>query len=186
MFATDPLWLCVGGLLAGVVFGGLLQKGQVAKYATIVGQFLLVDWTVAQVMGTAIAVGALGVYAMLGLGMIDNLQVKPAFLLANALGGLIFGVGMTTVGYCPGTGMAAVAEGSRHARWAALGMVVGAGLYAAIYPVLATTALFSRADLGKVTLMDVTGLPVVFYLVLLAGGAVAGAALLTRMQRAET
>jgi hypothetical protein len=184
MFATDPLWLCVGGLLAGVAFGVLLQKGQVAKYATIVGQFLLVDWTVAQVMGTAIVTGAIGVYAMLALGMIDHLQVKPAFLLANALGGLVFGAGMTTVGYCPGTGMAAVAEGSRHARWAALGMVTGAGLYTAVYPALTHTMLFAVGDLGKVTVPDVTGVPVVVYLAVLAIGALAGAFALQHLKRA--
>lgn len=186
MFAIDPLWLCVGGLLAGVAFGVLLQKGQVAKYATIVGQFLLVDWTVAQVMGTAIVTGAIGIYAMLFFGMLDQLQVKPAFLLANAIGGLVFGVGMTTVGYCPGTGMAAVAEGSRHARWAALGMLVGAGLYTFAYPALSQTALFTTADLGKVTLPDVTGVPAGVYLVVLAAGAIGGAFALARMQRTET
>ena len=48
------------GLLTGVVFGFLLQKGQVAKHAVIVGQLLFRDWTVAKIMGTAVAVGTVG------------------------------------------------------------------------------------------------------------------------------
>ncbi len=46
------------GLLTGIIFGFLLQRGHVAKYRTILGQLLLRDWTVVKVMGTAIVVGA--------------------------------------------------------------------------------------------------------------------------------
>ena len=49
------------GLVTGVAFGFLLQKGQVTKFRVIVGQLLLRDWTVAKIMGTAVAVGAIGV-----------------------------------------------------------------------------------------------------------------------------
>jgi hypothetical protein len=61
--APDKLLL---GLVTGVVFGVLLQKGRVAKFPVIVGQFLLKDWTVAKIMGTAVVVGAVGVYALAG------------------------------------------------------------------------------------------------------------------------
>ena len=54
------------GLVTGVAFGFLLQKGRVAKFPVIVGQFLLKDWTVVKVMATAVAVGAVGVYALVG------------------------------------------------------------------------------------------------------------------------
>jgi hypothetical protein len=40
------------GFLTGVLFGFLLQKGRVAKFEVIVGQFLLRDWTVVKTMGT--------------------------------------------------------------------------------------------------------------------------------------
>ncbi len=46
------------GLLTGIAFGVLLQKGRVAKFAVIVGQFLLKDWTVVKIMGTAVVVGS--------------------------------------------------------------------------------------------------------------------------------
>jgi hypothetical protein len=156
MFTADPLPTLLAGLAVGVVFGFLLQKGQVTRYATIVGQFLLVDHTVLRIMLTAIVVGAVGVWGMLALGWIEHLHVKPALLAANATGGLIFGVGMASLGYCPGTGVGAAAEGSRHAWFGVTGMVFGALAYAFAYPAL-ERGFLHVGDLGKVTFADLTG-----------------------------
>ena len=49
------------GLLTGIAFGFLLQKGRVAKYQTILAQLLLKDWTVLKIMMTAVVVGSIGV-----------------------------------------------------------------------------------------------------------------------------
>jgi uncharacterized protein len=155
MFDTPTL--IIGGILTGLVFGFVLQKGHVTRYSTIVGQFLFADFTVLKIMLTAIVTGAIGIYAMHSLGMIANLSVKPALLAANALGGLIFGVGMAIAGYCPGTGVAAIGEGSRHAIPAVLGMIVGAGVFAEVYPFLQSN-LMKWADYKKVTLANITGL----------------------------
>ena len=56
----EPVKLLLG-LITGIVFGFLLQKGQVAKFQAILGQLLLKDLTVLKIMATAIAVGAIGV-----------------------------------------------------------------------------------------------------------------------------
>lgn len=162
----DKPFLIVGGLLTGVVFGFLLQKGQVAKYRVILGQFLFTDYTVLKIMLTAIVVGAVGVWGMLQLGMIQHLHVKPAVLAANGMGGLIFGLGMALLGYCPGTGVAAMGEGSRHARWGFAGMILGAAAFALVFPSLekgfmklgeVSVAVGDQVN-NKVTLADVTGL----------------------------
>ncbi|RPH92449.1 MAG: YeeE/YedE family protein, partial [Lysobacterales bacterium] len=50
------------GLLFGIVFGFLLQKGGVAKHEVLMGQFFLTDFTVIKVMLTAIIVGMLGIF----------------------------------------------------------------------------------------------------------------------------
>lgn len=181
MFGIDSPFLMIGGLLAGFVFGVLLQRGGVATYRVIVGQFLLVDYTVAKVMFTAIVVGGLGVYGMLALGWIDALMVKPAYLVGVGLGGLIFGVGMTGLGYCPGTGVAAFAAGSRHAAWGLLGGVFGAGLYTWLYPYIEGNVL-KMADLGKVTLPQLLGVPPFAILGLLVVVAVVVFALITRWE----
>ena len=88
------------GLLIGVLFGVLLQKGRVAKFPVIVGQFILKDWTVVKIMGTAVVVGSVGVYALVASGH-ANLHVKPFLLGGVLLGGVCFGVGMAVFGYCP-------------------------------------------------------------------------------------
>jgi len=158
MLQFDTTTMIVGGILTGLVFGILLQRAHVARHTTIVSQFLFTDFTVLKVMLSAIVVGGIGVYAMLGMGMIEHLHVKSATLAANGLGGLIFGVGMAVLGYCPGTAVAAIGEGSRDAIYGLLGMVVGAGIYAEVYPFIQSN-LLKFGDVGKITLASATNTP---------------------------
>jgi hypothetical protein len=176
MFDTpDKLAL---GLLTGVIFGFLLHKGRVTRFRTIVDQFLLKDFTVLKVMLTAVVVGGIGVYAMHGWDW-AALHVKPLILGGTVAGGLIFGVGMALLGYCPGTGVAAIAQGSRHAIFGVLGMLAGAGLYAEVHPLMKAT-LLNIGDYGKITLNDVTGLSP---WVLLAGLALGASVLFVALER---
>ncbi len=143
------------GLLIGIVFGVLLQKGQVAKFSVIVGQFVLKDWTVVKIMGTAVVVGSVGVYALVALGHAD-LHVKPLLLGGVLLGGVCFGVGMVVLGYCPGTGVAACGEGKPDAMVGVLGMLAGALAFVAAWPAL-QPVIKGLGDMGKITLPSVTG-----------------------------
>lgn len=189
----DTPGLIIGGLVTGVVFGFLLQKGQVAKYRVIVGQFLFTDYTVLKIMLTAIVVGAVGVWGMLQLGMIQHLHVKPAILAANAVGGLIFGLGMALLGYCPGTGVAAMGEGSRHARWGFAGMILGAAAFAAVFPSLekgfmklGEVAVTTGDKVNnKVTLTDITGISPWVYIAALAVISLVVFALIGRWERQQ-
>lgn len=149
----EPVKLLLG-LLTGIVFGFLLQKGQVAKYRVILGQLLLKDWTVAKIMATAIAVGAIGVYVLVALGA-ASLHVKPAALGSVLLGATLFGIGLALFGYCPGTSVAASGEGRRDARVGVLGMLLGAGAYVALHPALQGVEK-ALPNWGKVTLPQVT------------------------------
>jgi len=151
-FFADPKTLLMGAI-TGLVFGFLLQKGGVTRYNVIVNQFRFKDFTVLKTMLTAIVVGAIGIYAMLQFGMIKGLQLKGAELAMNAGGGLIFGVGMVLLGYCPGTALAAVGQGSRDAAIGIVGALVGAAVYAEAYPLLAK-ALQPIGNLGKITIAD--------------------------------
>lgn len=141
------------GAITGLVFGFLLQKGSVTRYNVIVNQFRFKDFTVLKTMLTAIVVGAIGIYAMLQLGMIKGLQVKNAELAMNALGGVVFGIGMVLLGYCPGTALAAIGQGSRDAAVGVGGALVGAAVYAEAYPFLARV-LQPIGNLGKITFAD--------------------------------
>jgi len=185
-FLADASTL-VQGLVAGLVFGFLLQRGAVGSYETIVEQFLLRDHTMLRVMLSAIVVGGLAVYGLDALGLVPGLHVKTADFAAIGLGGAIFAVGMVLLGYCPGTGLVAAAEGARDARHGLFGMLVGAALFAEVAgPVRAGLAdlLGDTAGLGKATLPSLTGLSPFVFLVPLAV-AVAGLFLwLRRRERA--
>ncbi len=139
------------GFLAGIAFGFLLQKGGVTRYDVIIAQLLLEDWTVLQVMLSAVAVGMVGVHLLHSLGL-AKLHPKTGSLGATALGGLIFGVGFGLLGYCPGTVAGAVGNGYLDAlAGGVVGTVVGAGMFAAWFPKLQASIL-RKGEFGDVTL----------------------------------
>jgi len=122
------------GLAAGFGFGFLLEKGGVARYDVIIGQLLLTDFTVLKIMLSAAVTGMLGVYLLRSLGL-ARLHPKPGSWGMTAVGGLIFGLGFATLGYCPGTISAAVGQGWLDALVGGLGgILLGAGLFASMYP----------------------------------------------------
>jgi uncharacterized protein len=154
---ADPLGKLALGLITGFLFGFLLQKGTVTKYPVIVGQFLLRDFTVLKTMLTAVVVGGIGVYTLRAFGL-ASLHIKPAQLVAVSLGGLVFGVGMVLLGYCPGTGVAAAAEGKTDALFGVVGMICGTMLFAGQFAFLGKNVL-TWINLGPVTLPELTHLP---------------------------
>ena len=169
---ADPTTLLMGAV-TGLIFGFLLQRGGVTRYNVILGQFLLKDFTVLKVMGTAVVVGAVGIYSMRAMGAGFDMHIKSATLLGNAVGGVLFGIGMAIFGYCPGTGVAALGDGSRHAIPGVLGMLVGAATYAEVYPWVKTNVL-SIGAFGDVTIDAAAGLSpwwlIVALMVIAAGG----------------
>ncbi len=130
----------ISGLLVGMAFGFLLQKGRVIRYDLQVGALLLKDMTIVKFMLSGVLVGMIGVYLCKDLGFL-SLKVLPASIGANIGGGLIFGIGWGLLGYCPGTSAGALGEGRWDAVWGILGMIVGAALYAETFPLLKKTVL---------------------------------------------
>lgn len=141
------------GLITGIIFGLLLQKGRVIRYDKQIGALLLQDMTIVKFMLTTILVAMVGVYLLVDLGM-AKLSLKATVLGGNILGGLIFGLGWGILGYCPGTQMGALGEGRWDALWGIFGMLAGAALFAEFYPVLKGTVL-TWGDLGKITIPQV-------------------------------
>ncbi len=138
------------GLLFGIIFGFLLQKGGVTKYDVIVGQLLLEDFTVVKVILTAIIVGMIGIHVMKSLGWIQ-LHPKSGSFGMNVFGGLIFGAGFAVLGYCPGTIAGAVGNGYLDALvGGVIGILLGAGLFANVYPRLRNKIL-KKCFWGDVT-----------------------------------
>jgi len=157
------------GLLTGIVFGFLLQKGRVAKFEVIVGQFLFKDWTVVKTMGTAVVVGAIGVHALVAADM-ASLHIRPALFGGILAGAVCFGIGMAVLGYCPGTSVAACGEGRRDAMVGVLGMFAGAVVFIAAFPLL-QPIINGLGNGGTITLPQLTGTsPWLWVAGLVAGG----------------
>lgn len=122
------------GLFVGFIFGFLLRKALVTKFDIIVKQLLLQDFTVMKVILTAITIGSIGIYTLISIAPYYTLMISKTSFLSAAIGGGLFGIGMATMGYCPGTGIGALANGARDMWFGLAGMLAGAALYAELYP----------------------------------------------------
>ncbi len=158
---TPKQWVL--GLTFGIVFGFLLQKGGVAKYDILMGALLLDDFTVVKVMLSAILVGSIGIFTMYGLGLV-KLHIKATRYAANIVGGLLFGVGFALLGYCPGTGAAAIGQGNWDAIVGVIGLLLGSLVFAEMSATLDKT-LMKTGDRGKLMLHDIVGLQLTPFLV---------------------
>jgi uncharacterized protein len=168
---VSPAKILGQGIAFGVIFGFLLQKGGVAKFHVLIGQLLLVDFTVLKVMLSAIVVGALGIHVMHRAGIVE-LHLKPTRYASNIIGGLLFGVGFAFAAYCPGTGAAALGQGSYDAIPMMVGMIGGSYLFAEMSGWISRN-IDPIGDKGKLTLHDVipvnrNALVITFVTVLLA------------------
>ncbi|MGZ8301441.1 MAG: YeeE/YedE thiosulfate transporter family protein [Telluria sp.] len=152
------------GFVFGIAFGFLLQKGGVAKYEVLLGSLLLTDFTVMKIMLTAILVGMIGIFSMHALGLV-KLHVKPTRYAANVIGGLVFGAGFALLGYCPGTGAAALGQGNLDAIAGIGGLLAGSYVYAELSRPLGSTVL-AWGNRGGIMLPDLFGMRLLPFLAL--------------------
>lgn len=140
----------IAPLLLGVAFGWLLHKARLGRYDTIVGVFAFRDLTVIRFLFAALAVAAVTAHALVALGASPALPVPRSALVADLIGGVVFGAGMALAGFCPATVAAGAAEGRLdHLVAGTLGLLAGALIYGLAYPYLAPIG--HVADLGPVT-----------------------------------
>ncbi len=144
------------GLITGVIFGFLMQKGRVIRYDKQLGALRLLDMTIVKFMVSSILVAMVGVYLLKDLGIV-KLSIKTTVLGGNIIGGLIFGFGWALVGYCPTTSLGVVGEGRWDGLWGILGMLVGAALFAEAYPALQSSVL-KWGVYGKITIPEILGI----------------------------
>ncbi len=88
----------VYGLVTGMFFGFLLQKGRVVRFDKQIGALRLIDLTIIKFMGTNVIVAMVGVYLLRDLGLV-RLDILPTIVGKNVFGGILFGVGWAFVGY---------------------------------------------------------------------------------------
>jgi uncharacterized protein len=141
--------------LLGIAFGAAMQRSQVSAPDRIVATLTLRDLTVLKIILLAVGVAAIGIGGLAALGL-AHLKVKALTLVAVGVGGLVFGLGFALAGYCPGTCLVGAAEGRRDAYFTIAGGLVGALVFALVYPFI-KSVLIDPLSYGSPTLAEVTG-----------------------------
>jgi hypothetical protein len=145
------------GLALGAAFGAVLQLSGASSHTKITNALRLRDLTIIKLILVAIGVGLIGVHLLDAVGL-ANMKVKDLYLPGVAIAGLIFGVGFAVTGYCPGTALAAAAEGKVDAWFTVAGGLFGAIIFAFLYPDL-EASLLSVGRFGRVTVHQALAVP---------------------------
>lgn len=124
-------------VLLGTVFGLVLSRSGAADYNYIQAMFLFEEFQLYGIIGSAVALTAPGLWLIkrrgrTALGCPIDVELKPLHR-GNIAGGLLFGVGWSMAGMCPGPILVNIGEGKIYALAALAGALAGAGLFGAIY-----------------------------------------------------
>ena len=124
----------------GVVFGFVLSRSGAADYGFIQGMFLFSEFQLYGIIAVAVLVTAPGIWVIKQrrrtiLGQRVSIETKPLHR-GNVIGGILFGIGWSMTGMCPGPIFVNIGEGKIYAVAALAGALLGAGLLGALYPAL--------------------------------------------------
>ncbi len=138
-----PLWAeLLTGFFIGIVFGFALEQAGFSSSRKLAGMFYGYDTTVLKVFFSAAIFALTGSLIMNYFELIDleMVYVNEYYVGASIIGGIIMGAGFIMGGFCPGTGICAVAIGKIDALFYLLGGFAGAFLFAESYPSIAEFA----------------------------------------------
>lgn len=121
----------------GTVFGFVLSRSGAADYNYIQAMFLFEDFQLYGIIATAVAFTAPGVWLIKRrgrtlLGRRVEIELKP-FHRGNVAGGVLFGIGWSIAGMCPGPILVNIGEGKIYALAALAGALTGAASFGALY-----------------------------------------------------
>lgn len=122
----------------GTVFGFILSRSGAADYDFIQGMFLLTNFQLYGIIGTAVAITAPGLFLLKRYGRTLTgepltIALKPLHR-GNVTGGVLFGVGWAITGMCPGPILVNIGEGKLYALAALAGALIGAAIFGVGYP----------------------------------------------------
>lgn len=142
------------GLLFGILFGFFLQKGGVTNYEVIINQLRLIDFTVLKIMLSAVITTMIFISIVLPTNKI-KLQPKSGSIKNSIIGGLLFGIGFGTLGYCPGTVAGAVGTGNLDGLvGGVVGIIIGSGIFAIMYETLKKNKILSNDKYSEFSLFS--------------------------------
>lgn len=158
LFGEDAS-LAVAAVL-GLGFGFFLERAGFGSARKLTAQFYFTDMSVLKVMFTAIVTAMVGVWALSAIGWLDfsRIYLTPTYLVPQAVGGLVFGLGFILGGYCPGTAVAGLATGRLDAGVFIVGMMAGIAAFSETFDAIFAGWAESTA-LGALTLPKAAGLP---------------------------
>jgi uncharacterized membrane protein YedE/YeeE len=128
--ATMEALEIISGLIVGVLFGFVCQRGRFCMSFGFRDAILKKDYTVVKAVVLGIIVSMLGFHAMASLGIIQ-LNPKPCFWGANIIGGFMFGIGIALAGGCAVGTTYKVGEGAVGSFVALLGYMILADITSA-------------------------------------------------------
>jgi hypothetical protein len=145
----SPYVSLVASFFIGIGFGFFLERAGFGNARKLAAQFYLRDFAVLKVMFTAIVVASVGFWWLVLMGFIDLSMtfINPTFIGAQAIGGLILGVGFIIGGYCPGTSCVATATGKIDGLVYLAGVVFGILVFSLVQPGI--TKLHNLGSMGE-------------------------------------
>ncbi len=125
-------------LVLGTVFGFVLSRSGAADYDFIQGMFLLTNFQLYGIIGSAVAFTAPSLWLLKRYGKTLTgkplvIELKPGHR-GNVVGGVLFGIGWSIAGMCPGPILVNIGEGKVYALAAFAGALIGAGVFGVLYP----------------------------------------------------
>ena len=139
-------------LAFGTVFGFILSRSGAADYDYIQGMFLFEEFQLYGIIGTAVVVTAPGLWLLKRYGR--TLTGQPIVIdrkpqhRGNLWGGILFGVGWSITGMCPGPILVNIGEGKMYAIAAFAGVIVGASAFSVLYERLTPLFRLPALQLG--------------------------------------
>jgi uncharacterized membrane protein YedE/YeeE len=128
-------------LIAGILFGILLIKGEVVSWFRIQEMFRLQSFHMYGIIGSAVVTGIISIQVIrrFNVKTIDN---EPVTIIPKKYnhgfiyGGIIFGIGWAITGACPGPLYAQIGSGAAVVIITLISAIIGTWTYGRLKPIL--------------------------------------------------
>ena len=131
---SRPWWHNMRYLLAGIFFGIILIKTEVVSWFRIIEMFRLESFHMYGVIGSALVVGIISVWAIKKFNLRtlndEKITLYPKqFHKGQIFGGILFGLGWAMTGACPGPLFALIGSGALVIIVALFSAIAGTWIY---------------------------------------------------------
>ncbi len=159
--ALDFAIVVIPGIVIGIIFGFVLQRGRFCMNSAFRDIILLKQYTLLKAVVLAIVIQMVAFHLMDALDII-TLAPKPLAWAGNILGGFLFGIGMALAAGCASGTTYRVGEGMVGSLMALLGLSLGAyttavGLLTPIKDELRSATAIAADDGSALTLGNILG-----------------------------